>query len=343
MRKKIFIGLSNTAGYGTRLLKAFKNNGINADLYLTGDHPFNFDISNSHKIKRFSNIWLNRLYTRFFLIKCLLRYKSFIFFSGESLLSGFRDFRYYHLFRKKTMIIFLGCDVQQPELTFKKEIPFSACHNCQQEYKDFVGCVPEKKIIRTGLAEENADIIVSHIAFSDVLKKNYVKIIQPVNIEDFPETINFTGNKIPVILHAPSNFGYKGTKFLLDAIEILKNEYAFSFRLVQNVAVNELYKEISNADIVVDQLIQGWYGLLPLEAMMYEKPVICYLRDDLLKSIPGDCPIINANPETIYSVLKKMLDNRSTWLETGKKGKDFVIKYHDGKLVAKHYSELLLN
>jgi hypothetical protein len=343
MSKRIFIGLSNTAGYGTRLLKEFNNAGIEADLYLIGKHPFDFDISSSYIMKRYSNIWINRIYMRFFILKCLFRYDAFIFLEGQSLLSGLRDFWYYRLFRKKTMMIFLGCDVQQPELTFKKEIPFSACHNCQQEYKDYVGCVPEKKIIRTRKIERLADIIVSHPAFSDVLKRDYLKIVQPVNIQDFPETFNFTPNKIPVILHAPSNFGYKGTKFLLEAVEKLKKEFEFSFRMVQNVKLNELYDEISKADLVIDQLIQGWYGLLPLEAMMYKKPVICYLRDDVIKSLPGACPVINANQDTIYSVLKDKLENRSTWVEIGEKGREYVIKFHDGKLVAKHYSELLLN
>jgi len=241
------------------------------------------------------------------------------------------------------MMLFLGCDVQQPELTFKKEIPFSACHNCEQEYKDYVGCVPEKKIIRTGKIEKLVDFIVSHTAFSDVLKKNYIKIVQPVNLEDFPKIFQQPENKIPVILHAPSNYGYKGSKYLVDAIEKLKNEYAFEFKLISNVELKTLYEEILIADILVDQLIQGWYGMLPLEAMMYEKPVICYLRDDVIKALPGECPIINANPSTIYSVLKTTLENKSSWKEIGKKGRDYVIKYHDAKSIAKQYSDLLLN
>lgn len=344
MSKRIFIGISNTAGYGSRLLKGFINNGIEADLYLAGgEHPFKFNISHSYKIKHFPNIWINRLYKRYFLLKCLFKYKAFIFFSGDSLLHNFKDFKYYRFFRKRTMMVFLGCDLQQPELTFKEGIPFSACHNCLQEYKDFVGCVPEQKIIRTKKVEKVIDHIVSHIAFSDVLERNYINIIQPINPEDFPEFTGHTENKIPVLLHAPSNYGYKGSKYLVEAIEKLKEEFEFEFKLISNINLSTLYEEISKADLVIDQLIQGWYGMLPLEAMMFEKPVICYLRDDVVKSLPGECPVVNANPETIYSVLKTMLENRSTWKDIGRKGREYVIKYHDAKSVAKHYSELLLN
>ena len=239
-------------------------------------------------------------------------------------------------------MLFFGCDLQQPELTFREDIPFSACHNCTQEYKDFVGCVPDKKIIRTRKVENAADIIVSHLAFSDVLKRDYINIIQPINIEDFPSDIPDYNNEIPVILHAPSNFGYKGTQYLIDAVNKLKNEFNFEFRLVNNVTINELYKEIEKADLVVDQLIQGWFGMLPLEAMMYKKPVVCYVRNDVLKQLPDDFPMINANPSTIYNVLKELLQNRSKWKKIGEEGRIYVEKYHDAKNVAESYAQLLL-
>lgn len=342
MKKRIFIGLNNTAGYGSRLVKGFRKAGIEADLYLKGEHPFKYDIKYTFQLKKFSNLWLSRIYTRFFFIKCLFKYKAFIFFSGDSLLKDFKDFKLYRLFKKKTMMLFFGCDLQQPELTFRKDIPISACHNCTQEYKDFVGCVPDKKILRTRKIENAADFIVSHLAFSDVLEREYIRITQPINIEDFPVDIPENNNKIPVILHAPSNFGYKGTQFLLDAVDKLKNEIKFEFRLVHNVTINELYNEIAKADIVVDQLIQGWFGMLPLEAMMYKKPVICYVRDDVMAQVPNDLPIINANPSTIYSVLKDLLQNRSKWKEIGEAGRIYVEKYHDAKNVAESYAQLLL-
>jgi len=341
-KKRIFIGLSNTAGYGSRLVKGFRQSGIKADLYLKGEHPFKYDDAFTFQLKKFPNLWLNRIYKRYFVLKCLFKYKAFIFFSGITLLDNFNDLRLFRLFKKKTMMLFLGCDLQQPELTFREDIPFSACHNCTQEYKDFVGCVPDKKIIRTRKAEKAADIIVSHLAFSDALNRDYLKIIQPINIGDFPSIIPEHNNKVPVILHAPSNFGYKGTKYLIDAVNKLKNEFKFEFRLVNNVTISVLYKEIEKADLVVDQLIQGWFGMLPLEAMMYKKPVVCYVRDDVLKQLPDDFPMINANPSTIYNVLKELLQNQSKWKKIGEEGRIYAEKYHDARKVAESYAHLLL-
>lgn len=239
-------------------------------------------------------------------------------------------------------MIFVGCDVQQPELTFKPEIPYSSCRTCTQEYKDFVGCVPETKPARTRKIETLIDYIMTDRALTDSLRREFYHINQPIDIDDFPVELPETKNNIPVILHAPSNFGYKGTSYLVEAIDKLKNEFKFVFKLVNNITIKELYNEIQQADIIVDQLIQGWYGMLPLEAMMFGKPVICYLRDDVVKALPDDCPFINANPGTIYNVLKNCLQNKNRWREIGLNGRNYVIKYHDSKKIARQYADLLL-
>lgn len=40
---------------------------------------------------------------------------------------------------------------------------------------------------------------------------------------------------------------------------------------------------MSNVDVVADQLIIGWYAMFSMEAMSMGKPVICYLRKDLIE------------------------------------------------------------
>lgn len=347
MNKRIFIGFNNVAGYASRLFKAFKALGMNADLYLQGKHNFGFDIPDAKYIIYPKNIWLQRLYVRYFFIKSLIKYDAFIFISTDTLIKNNKDLKYFKLFGKKTIIIFAGCDVQQPELTFQPHIFYSACHNCPKEYKDLVGCYPETKILRTRRLEKYINIISGHPAICDALQREYLHIYQPINIEEFPENITISNNKKPVILHAPSHFDYKGTKYLINAVDKLKDEFDFEFKLVTNVKLNELYKEIQNADIVVDQLIQGWYGLLPLEAMMFKKPVICYVRDDVAKKFPSECPIINANPSTIYEVLKNtlniLINNPERIKKIGEDGRKYVIKYHDAKKIALQYAELINN
>ena len=340
--KKIFVGFNNVAGYATRLKKGFESAGVKADVFVEGAHVFDYSLTGIKKYNLPKSRWMQRIYTRLFFLKCLFKYDAFLFISTQTFIKGYTDLKILRYFRKRTAMIFTGCDVQQPEATFRDDIPFSSCHNCKVEYKKFVGCYPETKKLRTKKIEGLIDIIMNDRAIVGVLSRESFHINQPINIEDFPETIDHPDNPKPVILHAPSNYGYKGTDYLIQAIERLKGEFDFEFRLVNNVSLKTLYQEIEKADLVVDQLIQGWFGMLPLEAMMYEKPVICYLRDDVQKAQPSDNPMINASPATVYEVLRRMLMDTSNWKETGKAGRRYVIKYHEASLIAKQYSDLLL-
>jgi hypothetical protein len=343
MPKKIFIGFNNSAGYGSRLLKGFRKAGIAADLYIEGFHPFDFEDSSVKVIRNPKSRWMQRFYTRYLLLKCLFKYDAFIFVSIKTFIKDYKDLKVLRFFRKKTVMILIGCDVQQPELVKNApNIAYSSCNECVQEYKDFVGCVPETKPLRTRKIEANVDYIMTDRALAHNLKREYIQTYQPINIEEFDNPEPEAVNKVPVILHAPSNPGYKGTKYFLSAVERLKEEFDFEYRLVKDVKIGELYEEIKKADLIVDQLIQGWFGLLPLEAMMFGKPVVCYMREDLMYDMPADCPVINANPDTIYNVLRKLLQAPGEWKQIGAAGRRYVEKYHDATKVAKFYEDLLL-
>ena len=64
------------------------------------------------------------------------------------------------------------------------------------------------------------------------------------------------------ILHAPSRRSGKGTEHLLRAVKELKREgYEVDLILVENLPHHEALEVYTRADIVVDQLLTGWYGL----------------------------------------------------------------------------------
>ena len=77
------------------------------------------------------------------------------------------------------------------------------------------------------------------------------------------------------MLHAPSRRIVKGTKYILDAVEELKSEgLKFDFKMVEGMKNSDAKELYRTADIVVDQLRIGWYGVLAVEAMALGKPVI---------------------------------------------------------------------
>ena len=119
----------------------------------------------------------------------------------------------------------------------------------------------------------------------------------------------------PRVLHAPSHRGVKGTRFLLEATERLRREgVPFDLELIENLPNAEALRRYREADLVVDQLLAGWYGGFAVEVMALGKPVIAYLRESNLHVLPREMreelPVIDATPATIYDVLREWLTVR---------------------------------
>jgi glycosyltransferase involved in cell wall biosynthesis len=132
----------------------------------------------------------------------------------------------------------------------------------------------------------------------------------------------------------------KGTNHVLDVVSRLKREgLAIDFRLVEGVPQAEARRIYERADLLIDQLLCGWYGGLAVEFMALGKPVICYIREGDLKFVPEqmrkDLPVINATPTTIYGVLKEWLTVRRHELEgIGRRGRAYVERWHDPLKIA---------
>jgi len=334
--KKVFLGLENIAGIFTSLKKGFEQNGITADFYSLSEHVFGYE---TDKIITYSDNSFVRKFQKFFLIiKLLFGYDYYIFDSTGSLLPDYKDIRIFRFFGRKAMVIFTGCDIRLPEKV--EEYKWNPCRDCSEDYKRFVGCVIKTKPEKIKAIERSFDILLSAEEAAGSLNKEYHTTLFPVDIEKF----SYTGVKLSrrlKILHAPSNPEYKGTKYITAAIDKLKIEYDFDFKVINNVKADELYKEIAAADMVIDQMLVGFYGLLSIESMAMGKPVVCYIREDIASGSPAEMPVINANPDNIYDVLKEVLSDPAKLIEIGIRSREYVEKYHNAKIIAKQYYELL--
>ena len=98
----------------------------------------------------------------------------------------------------------------------------------------------------------------------------------------------------------------------------------------------------AQADLVVDQLLTGWYGALAVEAMALGKPVLCYLREeDLKRFVPfhEQIPIVRTTKETLAQDLDGLLRSPSRRDELGEAGRQFVAKWHDPLKIARQTIE----
>jgi len=146
---------------------------------------------------------------------------------------------------------------------------------------------------------------------------------------------------IPLIVHAPTLRDLKGTEFILAAVNQLKKEgLSFEFKLIEGMTFDETQKALIQSDIIIDQLRIGASGYISSEAMALGKPVICYIRQDLVKKYPDGLPIVNANPDSITTVLKNLLSQPKTWKELGKQGRTYVENHHDIRKLGESYIEV---
>ena len=161
-----------------------------------------------------------------------------------------------------------------------------------------------------------------------------------VDLNNYQPKYNEEENEVIRIGHAPTNRGFKGTKYIINAAQKLKDEgYKIELILIESIPNSEAKELYKNIDIMVDQLFAGWYGGLAVEIMSLGKPVIAYIRENDLLHIPlemkNDLPIINSNSKIIYETMKELiLLPKNKLIERGKKSRKFVEKWHNPEIIA---------
>ena len=155
-------------------------------------------------------------------------------------------------------------------------------------------------------------------------------------------------NKKIRILHAPNHKTIKGTNFFIKAVDDLKKEgFQIELIILEKKHNSEIQKAIQEADIIADQLVVGWYAMFALEAMSSCKPVLCYLREDLIDLYelaglvkPNEIPIINCTFKNVKKKIKELISRPEQLEEIGKKSREFVLKHHSLDVIGKKFDEI---
>jgi glycosyltransferase involved in cell wall biosynthesis len=133
----------------------------------------------------------------------------------------------------------------------------------------------------------------------------------------------------PVVLHAPSSRRRKGTEHVIAACEDLDVE----LDIVEGLHHDEARRHYERADIVVDQLNAGWYGIFALEAMALGKPVLSHLRDEAVRETQGEMgvevPIVPVTKETLRGQIAELATDVERRRRVGAASRAFVEQIHD--------------
>ncbi|TWC53430.1 glycosyltransferase involved in cell wall biosynthesis [Pseudomonas sp. SJZ080] len=151
------------------------------------------------------------------------------------------------------------------------------------------------------------------------------------------------------LLHAPNHREIKGTRHVVRAVEELREEgLDIELVMVERVPNEEVRRLILEADIIVDQLVIGWYAMFAIEAMASGKPVICHLRRDLeelyvvtdLLQGFDEIPIIRANACSFKEVIRTLYVDRDILVAAAEKGRGYVDRHHSVEAISLVFSKI---
>jgi glycosyltransferase involved in cell wall biosynthesis len=138
----------------------------------------------------------------------------------------------------------------------------------------------------------------------------------------------------PVILHAPSSRRRKGTEQVIAACDGLDAD----LEIVEGLRHDEAFERFRSADIVVDQLNAGWYGLFAIECMALGKPVVTFLHDEAVRrteeAFVTPVPIVAATSDTLRERLRPLVESVDERRRFGAASRAYVERVHDVERIA---------
>jgi len=161
-----------------------------------------------------------------------------------------------------------------------------------------------------------------------------------IDLDKWQPVGSFNGGARRVVLHAPTHREVKGTRYVVEAMTRLIGEgVSAELVMVEGHSHREAKAAYERADVMVDQLLAGWYGGLAVEAMALGKPVVAYLRQEDLVFVPEamrrELPVVSAEPATIYQTLKDLLSRPTAELGAlGARGRRYVERWHSPSTIA---------
>lgn len=136
------------------------------------------------------------------------------------------------------------------------------------------------------------------------------------------------------VLHTPNHRGYKGTEFLVHAVEALKQEgLDVELVLLEGVSNDRVRDWMQKVDILAEQFIFTGYALSAVEGMASGLPVIANLEDEHYTRVfrryafLDECPILSATPETLKDRLRVLITQPRLREELGRAGRAYAEKY----------------
>ncbi len=233
------------------------------------------------------------------------------------------DIRHWYPLQQEMRL--LGVDAEiQPFIDYIRDHPASSFHD---------------KLRAVRNAERHSDLILSQPGYGHLQTRPYMRVNVPLDLSQYRFSV--PDREIPLVLHAPSVPGVKGTEYVLAVVEQLRREgVRFDFQLIEKMPNAQLRELLTEADIMVDELFSETVGALSAESMATGNAVLVRYMPDYAKVPPG-CPAVNVTKDTLCDRLREVILNRDLRHQLACAGRPYVEAHNDHVQIARQILDYL--
>lgn len=205
----------------------------------------------------------------------------------------------------------------------------------------------------------------------DMAGKN-LKIMDELNLPEFvptPELLHFRPNakwlplittperwtQVPptrltndklVVAHVPGGKpALKGSPAIIPALQRLHDEGVIEYVELNGVQFADMPSRLAETDIVVNQVDMGLYATTAVEAMLSGRVVVSQVWDSVREHIRTqtglDAPVIEANRDNVYDVIREIATNRDAYRDVGRQSREFALTAHSREYAGRVLQEFL--
>ena len=263
--------------------------------------------------------------------KAAKNYDIFHFFFGRSLLPKHLDLPLLKRLGKKIFVHFRGSDIRNRKW-------LTAVVEQQLLGRSAPRSTPRStstQVRRLEIWRRYADRIFVSIPELTEIAPDALVVQQAIDLCRWPHEPERNGSEPDevVVAHATTNRKYKGTEYVVAAVESLRARgYSVRLDIIEGVPHKDVIHRFRQCHVGVDELLQGSYGNVAIELMALGRPVVANLGSWYSQNRP-DLPIVNCGPDNLAGQLEELVVDIARRRRLGVEGRRYVEKWHDVKVL----------
>jgi glycosyltransferase involved in cell wall biosynthesis len=253
---------------------------------------------------------------------------------GRSLVPPFNfDLPVHRALGTKLVFHFHGCDARNRMMMLARHPGAAACEECDPF------CMPERQ--RRAIAQSQRYGAATFVSTPDLLESVPHAGHLPVALDVAAWQAAAGDAARPQdgrvrVLHVPTNRLIKGTRWIEQGMaRAVATDPRLDYRLLEHAAWSDVRAAMAQADVVIDQVFLGWYGLVAVEAMALGKPVVGFIRPDFEERACGlDLPLVRCTKDDVGEVVRALAADPARRAALGEAGRAYVRRVHDAGVIA---------